>query len=98
MELEAEEAGEAAAAVGAAVVDLSGRGVLAAAGKRGGGKGPAGDWDDSDADDDDYSDNESQWDLEEVEVTEDDEKALEAFMVSSLHPCSSYGSRRVPAL
>jgi len=70
-EVETEEAGEAGALIGAAV-DLSGRSLVAAAKKK---KAP-----DSDDESDDFSDTESQWDVEEVEITEEDEKALEKFM------------------
>jgi hypothetical protein len=72
-EVEAEAVGEAAALVGAAI-DVSGRSVVAAAKKKM-------DSDDDSDFDDDYSDSGSQWDMEEVEVTEEDEKALAAFMV-----------------
>lgn len=71
-EVEAEAVGEAAALVGAAI-DVSGRSVVAAAKKKM-------DSDDDSDFDDDYSDSGSQWDMEEVEVTEEDEKALAAFM------------------
>ena len=71
-EVQAEQAGEASSLIDAAV-DLSGRGLVAAAKKQ---KAQ-----DSDDDSDDFSDTESQWDMEEVEITEEDEKALEKFMV-----------------
>ena len=81
--MDAEEAGEQAALIGAAV-DLSGRGVIAAARKaKMGSKGNGFDSDDDSdfGDGDDLSDSQSQWDMEEVEVTEEDERALQAFMV-----------------
>jgi len=71
-EVDAEEAGETAAVLGS-VVDLTGRGIVSAAKK-------TTDSDEDTDDDDGYSDTASQWDAEEIEVTAEDEAALEKFM------------------
>lgn len=63
-----------------AAIDVSGRSVVAAAKRPIAGAME----DDSDYDEDDFSDSASQWDMEEVEVTEEDERALAAFMVTAL--------------